>query len=112
MTMTAAPMIDVWITCPDRDSARRIGRTLVERRLAACANIFGEIESIYHWQGSIEEAREVPLLLKTRQDLFAPLAAAARALHPYDVPAIHAVAAADVTPDYRDWLAAETARPD
>lgn len=106
--MTAPTMIDVWINCPDRGTAQRIGRALVERRLAACANIFGEIDSIYHWQGRIEEAREVPLLLKTRHDLFEPLATAARALHPYEVPAIHAVAAAAVAPDYSDWLRAET----
>lgn len=102
-------MLDVWINCPDRETARRIGLALLERRLVACANIFGEIESIYRWQGGIEEAREVPLLLKTRRDLFATVAEAARALHPYETPAIHAVEAAEVVPDYLDWLRAETA---
>ena len=51
-------MIDVWINCPDDKTARRIGLMLVERRLAACANVFPRIWSAYHWQGTIETEDE------------------------------------------------------
>lgn len=56
-------------------------------------------------------ATEIPLRARTRADLFAPLAEAARALHPYETPGIHAVPAAAVTPDYLAWVCAETATP-
>jgi periplasmic divalent cation tolerance protein len=102
-------LLDVWINCPDADHARRIADRLVEARLAACANIYPPIESVYRWREQIERAREVPLLVKTRADLFDAVAAAARELHPDETPAIHAVAAAAVTPDYLAWAESETA---
>jgi periplasmic divalent cation tolerance protein len=105
-------MLDVWINCPDRDTARRIARAILERRLAACANIYPPIESLYHWKGAIESATETPLLLKTRADCFDALAREARALHPYETPAIHAVRAERATEDYHAWLMAETEHPD
>jgi periplasmic divalent cation tolerance protein len=101
-------LLDIWINCPDRATARAIGEALVERRLAACVNLYPEIESIYRWQGQVERAREVPLLVKTRPNLFAAVAEAARALHPDDTPAIHALEAAAVSPDYLAWVRAET----
>jgi periplasmic divalent cation tolerance protein len=104
-------LLDVWINCPDADHARRIAERLVEARLAACANIYAPIESVYRWQGAIERAREVPLLVKTRAELFDAVAAEARALHPDDTPAIHALEAAAVTADYLAWAYAETAGP-
>ena len=104
-------LIDVCINCPDAATARRIAAALIERRLAAAVNIFPPVESLYHWKGAIESAREIPLRAKTRADLFAPLAAAARALHPYETPGIHAVPAVAVTPDYLAWACAETESP-
>lgn len=106
------PILDIWINCPDRATAQIIADAVVERRLAACANIQSEIESVYRWRGAIERRREVPVLVKTRPDLFEPVAALARSLHPDDTPAIHALEAAFVTGDYRDWLLAETAAGD
>ena len=101
-------LLDVWINCPDRPTAQAIAQAVVERRLAACANIYPEIESLYWWQGAVERAREVPLLLKTRPDLFDRVAELARSLHPDETPAIHGTEAAAATANYLEWLHAET----
>lgn len=105
-------LLDIWINCPDRGTARAIADDLIARRLAACANIYPAIESLYRWQGRIEKADETPLLIKTRAEHFEAVAAAARALHPDEVPAIHALEAAAVLPDYLAWVEDETATPD
>ena len=101
-------MIDVWINCPDDETARRIGSALVEGRLAACANVFPRIWSTYHWQGKIEAEDETPLLVKTRDDLFDALCEAVRELHPYDVPSIVGTPVAHVNAEYAAWVEAET----
>lgn len=100
--------IDILVTCPNRDSAMVIARALVSERLAACANIGGDITSVYRWQGDVEEASEVTLLLKTRAGLFEQAAARIRALHPYDTPCIIATEIAATDQAYAEWLEAET----
>ena len=101
--------VDVYVTCPNRQTAARIARTCVDERLAACANIGEQIESIYRWQGQIEEAMEFPLFLKTRADLFDRLAARVKAEHPYDTPCIIATELVALDPAYAAWLEAATA---
>lgn len=101
-------MLDVWINCPDDETARRIGSALVERRLAACANVFPRIWSTYPWRGAVETEEETPLLVKTRDDLFDAVCEAAVALHPYDVPSVVGVPVARVNPEYAAWVEAET----
>ncbi len=100
--------IDVLVTCPDRQVASRIARTLVDERLAACANIGEAIESIYRWKDAIEEANEFPLLLKTRASLFERLSERVKSIHPYEVPCIVAMDLVAVEPAYAAWLEAET----
>jgi periplasmic divalent cation tolerance protein len=100
--------IDVLITCPDRTTARRIARVCVDERLAACANIGEQIESIYRWKGQIEEAIEFPLILKTRAGLFERLAARVRKEHPYETPCIIATELTQIDPAYARWLEEET----
>ncbi len=102
-------LLDVWINCPDDDTARRIGQALEERRLAACANVFPRIWSAYHWEGGIETADETPLLVKSRAPLFDALREAVEAMHPYEVPSIVAVPVERVNPAYAAWVEAETA---
>ncbi|MCX8102610.1 MAG: divalent-cation tolerance protein CutA [Geminicoccaceae bacterium] len=97
-----------WVTCATREEAERIGRAVVEARLAACANILPGIASIYHWQGGIESSEEVGLVLKTRADLVDALVAAVRALHSYTVPCVVALPIGEGNPDYLAWLVAET----
>ncbi|AIB11906.1 dihydroorotate dehydrogenase [Azospirillum argentinense] len=98
-----------YITAGSRDEARRIGRALVEERLAACANIFDGMTSIYRWQDAIEEATETVLIAKTRADLFDRLAARVRELHSYDVPCVVELRVGRGNPAYLDWLRDETA---
>jgi len=104
----ATRFIDVLVTCPDRPSAEGIAHACIEERLAACANIGGDIGSIYRWKDVIEQANEVPLYLKTRADLFGRLSAHVKALHPYEVPCIVAVELAYLDEVYANWLAENT----
>ena len=93
---------------PDAAAASRLARALVEQRLVACANVLAPCRSVYRWHGAIEEAEEVPLLLKTSAQRYAELEAAIKAHHPYELPEIIAVPLARGLPAYLDWVAAET----
>lgn len=104
-------ILDVWINCPSGDVAHDISEALVAERLAACTNTFAEIQSAFHWKGRVERATEVPLLVKTRADLFDAVCDRVRALHPYETPGIMAVEIAQVNQDYLDWVLEETASP-
>ena len=94
--------------CPDEACANRIALAVVEAGLAACVNLLPRVQSVYRWQGNIESASEVPLLIKTTAGRYGELEAAVRELHPYDVPEIIALPIAQGLPAYLDWLAAET----
>lgn len=96
---------------PDRDAALRLARALVERRLAACVNVGAGCTSVYRWQGAVEEADEVPVLIKTRAARYPELEAAIQALHPYELPEIVAVPLVRGLPEYLEWVAEETAIP-
>ncbi|MBK8338426.1 MAG: divalent-cation tolerance protein CutA [Sterolibacteriaceae bacterium] len=95
---------------PDRAAAESLAHALVERRLAACVNILTPCRSVYRWQGAVEQADEVPLLIKTTRARYAELEAALGALHPYEVPEIIALPLAAGLPAYLDWVGAECAR--
>jgi periplasmic divalent cation tolerance protein len=92
----------------DIDSARRIARELVERRLAACVNMLPGVQSVYRWQGGIEEEGEITLLIKTTASRYAELEAAIRSLHPYQLPEVIALPIAAGLPAYLDWVRQET----
>jgi periplasmic divalent cation tolerance protein len=93
---------------PDEQSAHHIARSLVAQRLAACVNILPGVRSVYQWQGAVEEANEISLLIKTTEARYTELEAAIKSAHPYDVPEIIAIPIAGGLPAYLDWLAAET----
>lgn len=93
-------------TTDSRATARRIARALVDRRLAACVQIVGPIESTYRWQGKVATAREWLCLIKTTYARYRQVAAAVEALHPYDTPEIIALPIAAGSRRYLDWLAA------
>ena len=101
----------VYSTCRDEAEARYIGRTVVERRLAACANIVPAIASYYWWEGRLQEDAEALLLLKTTADAVPALMQAIRELHSYTVPAISAIPLDAMNPAYLHWMRAEV-RPD
>ena len=99
----------VYVTVPEGSEARRIGRLLVERRLAPSANVLPGLSSIYRWKGRIEEAAEAVLVLKVRTDLVERIVEAIREEHPYDCPGIVAMAITAGNPDYLAWIDADTA---
>jgi len=92
-------------TFPDAETARRIAQQLVTERLAACANLTPAVESIYRWEGKVEQAEETLVLFKTTRARFPALQAKLKSLHPYDVPELIAVAVQDGLPDYLRWVA-------
>ena len=95
-------------TCPDADSAERIAAALVAERLAACVNLLPGLRSVYRWQGKVEAAAEVLLLVKTSDEAYPALQERLRQLHPYELPELLAVEAASGLPEYLQWLAAES----
>ena len=96
---------------PDHAAAQQLARTLIERRLAACVSVLAPCNSVYRWRGAVEEAAEVPVLIKTTASRYAELESALRALHPYELPEIIAVSVLCGLPAYLDWVAGETAVP-
>ncbi|MDD5350344.1 MAG: divalent-cation tolerance protein CutA [Chthoniobacteraceae bacterium] len=104
MAEDAIPLL-VWTTFPEPESARRIARTLVEERFAACANVLGGVESVYRWQGKVESAAEVWVLFKTTREAYPRLETRLKALHPYELPEIIALKPDCGLPAYLQWIA-------
>src|SRR5690349_1152471 len=98
----------VYTTFPGLVEAEEAAKVIVERRLAACANILPGMVSHYWWQGKVERAEEVVALFKTRASLAEPLRAAIKELHSYDVPAISVLPIESIDRDYLNWLMDET----
>lgn len=98
-----APII-VFVTVPSKGEARRIVKNLLEERLIACANILDPVESHFWWQGKIDKANEILVLLKSDQRLFTKLSKALKKMHSYDVPEILAVPIFEGFPPYLEWL--------
>jgi periplasmic divalent cation tolerance protein len=101
----------VLVTCNSVQEGRKIGRALVEARLAACVNVLQTpIESIYRWKGSVDTAKEFLLIIKTSRARLKALEAAVKRLHSYDVPEIIALAIEKGSRDYLAWLS-KSVRP-
>ena len=98
----------VFTNMPDHASAAALAAALVEARLVACVNVLAACTSVYRWQGVVETASEVPVLMKTTAARYAALEAAIRARHPYELPEIVAVPVEHGLPAYLDWVADET----
>jgi periplasmic divalent cation tolerance protein len=98
----------VFTNLPDREAAVKLANELVAKRLAACVNVLSECTSVYRWKGTIENASEVPVLIKTRAARYAEVEAAIRGLHPYELPEIIAVPVVRGFDDYLRWVADET----
>jgi periplasmic divalent cation tolerance protein len=94
----------VLTTASSQDEARKIGRLLVERLLAACVNIVPQVGSIYRWEGEVEEAEEWLLIVKTTRGAFERLRDAIKELHSYDVPECISVAIESGSMEYLNWL--------
>jgi periplasmic divalent cation tolerance protein len=102
--------IQVFTTVEKREDADRIASTVVQHRVAACAQIVGPIRSIYWWKGKMEEAEEWLCVMKTRQDLFPALEKEIKSAHPYEVPEIVALPIVAGSKSYLDWIGEETTK--
>jgi len=98
----------IYITAGSLDEARAIGKELVSHRLAACANIIDNINSIYWWDGEIQDDREVILLAKTKQSLVPELIERVKSLHSYECPCIVSLPILDGNKPFLDWVFDET----
>ncbi len=105
------PVLIVYCTCPDAASATSIAETLVAERLAACVSRLPGLRSTYRWQGAIEHADEVLLMIKTTGDRLEALTARLQALHPHELPEVLAVEAIGGLAPYLAWVDAQTAEP-
>jgi periplasmic divalent cation tolerance protein len=102
-----AEVFEVTVTAPSDEVAGRLGHDVVQRRLAACAQVGGPITSEYWWDGALERATEWTLVCKTSSSRLADLIDALRAAHPYDTPEILAVPVTG-DPDYLAWVESVT----
>ena len=106
--MNAERTVFVYTTYPSLVEAERIGKAVLERRLAACVNILPGMVSHYWWEGKIERGEEVVMIIKTRASLADGVRAAVKELHPYDTPAILVLPIEGGEAGYIDWLMKET----
>jgi periplasmic divalent cation tolerance protein len=100
----------VYTTWPSIVEAEQAGRTIVERRLAACVNILPGMISHYWWQGKLERADEVVMIIKTRASMAELVHGAVKELHSYTTPAIMDLPVENVDPDYHAWIVGETSQ--
>ena len=100
--------VSVYVTAPNEAEAVAISRALVGERLAACVNILGPIRSLYWWDGSMHDEREVAFIAKTRASLLPKLTARVKQLHSYECPCIVATPITGGNADFVKWLFAQT----
>ncbi|HWP47831.1 MAG TPA: divalent-cation tolerance protein CutA [Candidatus Limnocylindrales bacterium] len=100
--------IVVLITASSLEEAKNIGTTLVEERLAACANLIPHVQSIFHWQNKLSQEEEVLILLKTQRSLFERIKQRVQELHSYQVPEIIALPVQHGSESYLNWILTET----
>ena len=98
----------VYITAKNANEAVAIGRDLVERKLAACANVHSPVVSIYRWRGLIQQDDEVVLIAKTRRDLVDNLSARVTEIHSYECPCVVAIPIAGGYAPFLEWISAES----
>lgn len=101
-------LLEIEVTCPDKDSARAIAEACLRARLVACANLLPKLESLFWWQGQIDSESEVLLRMKARAESFESVAACIRTHHPYSLPAITALPVVALDEGVADWVARET----
>jgi periplasmic divalent cation tolerance protein len=96
--------IVVFVTAGSSAEGERLARALVEERLAACVNRIAAVQSVYRWEGKVEESTEELLIIKTREDLFTALEKRVRELHSYAVPEVIALPIIKGSESYLRWL--------
>ena len=101
-------VLQIVTTVGSREDAERIAKELVEKRLAACAQVSGPITSFYWWEEKLEQSQEWVCRIKTRRAHYTALEETIRDAHPYDVPEILATTVVAGNPRYLEWVAKET----
>jgi len=99
-------VVSLYVLFADVAEAERIGRLVVEERLAACINILAPCRSIYRWRGDVEQTEEVPAVLKTESGTADALIERIAALHSYEVPCITVTPVDRLLQRYADWVEA------
>lgn len=94
----------VLTTCPDEQTAHQLAEHLIREHLAACVSCLPGVRSFYEWEGKIERAQEVQLLIKTRAERYADLEQAIRQQHPYEVPELIALPITAGLAGYLEWI--------
>ncbi len=100
----SAEYIVVLVTAPGEDEGEKIARMIVEERLAACVNVLPGVKSCFWWEGKVDEAKEVLLIIKTERRLFDRLQQAVKGAHSYSVPEIIALPVVAGNADYLGWI--------
>ena len=101
--------IMVYMTTESLDQAKTVARELISNRLAACVNILDHMQSLYWWDGKVEESAEVVVLAKTRAELLPALTERVQAVHSYDCPCIVSWPITNGHQPFLDWIGRETA---
>ena len=96
--------ITIFVTCGSVKEAGRIADSLLSKRLVACANIIPGIKSIFRWQGKVDKAAEILVMMKTRSSNFARIEKEVKRLHSYEVPEIIALPIVAGSKDYLKWI--------
>jgi periplasmic divalent cation tolerance protein len=100
--------IVVLVTCGGMETAEKISKALIEKRLAACVNIISGVRSLYRWEGKVQDDNEWLMLIKTREECFEELKALVLDLHPYEVPEIVSLPIGKGHQEYLAWIERET----
>lgn len=99
-------MILIYITCKDKEEAKKISQHLLKKRLIACANMF-PIRSSYWWKGEIEETKEFVIIAKTLEEKFLEILEEVKKIHSYEIPCILKIRVEEVNEEYLKWIKEE-----
>ena len=100
--------IVILATAMNTEEANKIAKKLVDDKLVACVNMVENVSSVFRWEGKVDEAKEVLMILKSRKDLFEKIAETIKSLHSYSVPEIIALPIIDGNQDYLNWIKEST----
>lgn len=98
----------IYITAPNKDEAKQIAKTLLEERLIACANIIDAVNSLYRWQGQIQDESEAILICKTQETKIQKLISEVKKIHSYSCPCILVFSIDEVNQEFLAWVENET----
>jgi len=105
--MERSRFVEVVVTYPGKEEAKRAAELLIKKRLAACVQVYGPVESTYWWKGKVESSPEWVLTAKTKREAYGELERLVRESHPYDLPQIIALPIIDGLKEYLEWVEKE-----